>query len=47
MKFLIEKIVYQAKPTLRVQFPGNKAVGGWHRDRDYNHPIDEINFWVQ
>ena len=41
-----EKIVYQAKPTLRVQFPGNKAVGGWHRDRDYNHPIDEINFWV-
>lgn len=41
-----EKIVYQAKPTLRIQFPNNKAVGGWHRDRDYNHPIEEINFWI-
>tara|TARA_B110000003_G_scaffold120964_1_gene123386 strand:+ start:310 stop:1026 length:717 start_codon:yes stop_codon:yes gene_type:complete len=41
-----EKIIYQAKPTLRIQFPNNKAVGGWHRDRDYNHPIEEINFWV-
>ena len=41
-----EKLVYQAKPTLRVQFPDNKAVGGWHKDRDYNHPIEEINVWV-
>jgi hypothetical protein len=41
-----EKLVYQKKPTLRVQFPGNKAVGGWHRDRDYNHPLEEINIWV-
>jgi ectoine hydroxylase-related dioxygenase (phytanoyl-CoA dioxygenase family) len=41
-----ERLVYQAKPTLRVMFPNNRAVGGWHRDRDYNHPIEEINIWV-
>ena len=41
-----EKLIYQFKPTLRVQFPGNKAVGGWHRDREYNHPSEEINIWV-
>ena len=27
-------------------FPNNKAVGEFHRDRDYNHPIGEINIWV-
>lgn len=27
-------------------FPDNKAVGDWHRDREYNHPIEEINIWV-
>lgn len=41
-----ENLVYQARPTLRVCFPGNKAVGDWHRDSDYNHPIEEINLWV-
>ena len=41
-----EKLVYQRKPTLRVQFPGNKAVGGFHRDRDYNHPPEEKNIWI-
>ena len=41
-----ENLVYQARPTLRVSFPGNKAVGDWHRDSDYNHPTEEINVWV-
>jgi len=41
-----EDLVYQAKPTLRVHFHNNLAVGGFHRDRDYNHPIEEINIWV-
>jgi len=41
-----EKLVFQSKPTLRVQFPNNKAVGGFHRDSDYNHPSEEINIWV-
>ena len=45
-KVFKESLVYQAKPTLRVMFPNNKAVGEFHRDRDYNHPIDEINIWV-
>ncbi len=41
-----ESLIYQAKPTLRVMFPNNKAVGDFHRDREYNHPLDEINIWV-
>ena len=41
-----EFLVYQGRPTLRVMFPNNKAVGEFHRDRDYNHPIEEINIWV-
>ncbi|MDA8905273.1 hypothetical protein N9I58_02280 [Candidatus Thioglobus sp.] len=41
-----EKLVYQKSPTLRVQFPGNKAVFEFHRDRDYNHPVEEINIWI-
>jgi hypothetical protein len=41
-----EDLVYQNRPTLRVCFPGNKAVGDWHRDRDYNHPVEEVNIWV-
>jgi hypothetical protein len=41
-----EDLVYQSRPTLRVNFPNNKAVGDWHRDREYNHPLEEINIWV-
>jgi hypothetical protein len=41
-----ERLVYQAKPTLRVHFPNNMAVGGFHRDSEYNHPIEEVNIWV-
>ena len=41
-----EELIYQSRPTLRVNFPGNKAVGDWHRDREYNHPLEEINVWV-
>ena len=44
--FFKENLIYQSRPTLRVNFPNNKAVGDWHRDRDYNHPIEEINVWV-
>ena len=39
-------IIYQRWPTFRVHLPGNVAVGGWHRDSDYNHPPHEINFIV-
>ena len=38
------QMLYQRRPTFRVHLPGNVATGGWHRDGDYNHPLDEINF---
>ena len=41
-----EKLIYQRRPTLRAHFPESKAVGVFHRDRDYNHPIEEINIWI-
>lgn len=41
-----EEIVYQKIPTFRVQLVGNLGVGQFHRDRDYNHGVDEINFWL-
>jgi len=41
-----EDLVFQRKPTLRIHLPNNKAVGEFHKDRDYNHPIEEINVWV-
>lgn len=39
-----DKIIYQKWPSFRVHLPNNVAVGGWHRDGDYNHPEGEINF---
>ena len=41
-----ESLVFQKRPTLRIMFPNNMAVGGFHRDREYNHPLEEINIWV-
>lgn len=36
-----------APPTLRLHFPGPRALGKPHRDRDYaGHTGAEINFWV-
>jgi len=54
--FKDDVIVYQKRPTFRVQLPNNTAVPsdlggdperpGLHRDSDFNHPLGEINFWV-
>ena len=54
--FKDDVIVYQKRPTFRVQLPNNTAVQsdlggdpdkpGLHRDSDFNHPEGEINFWV-
>jgi len=41
-----EDILFQKKPTFRVHMKGNVAVGGYHKDRDYNHSEHEINFFV-
>ena len=41
-----EPVVFQKVPTFRIQFPGNIAVGEKHKDSDYNHLSNAINFWV-
>ena len=37
-------LIYQKWPSFRIHLPNNVAVGGWHKDGDYNHPSGEINF---
>ena len=41
-----EKILFQRYPTFRVSLPNNVAVGGFHKDSDYNHDSKEINFFL-
>jgi hypothetical protein len=41
-----EELIFQKKPTFRIHLPSNLSVGDYHRDRDYGHPIEEINVWV-
>lgn len=41
-----EDIAYQKVPSFRVHMPLNMAVGEFHRDKDYGHGDDEMNFWV-
>ena len=41
-----DSLVFQKRPTFRVHLNGNKAVGEFHKDSNYNHPIEEINFFV-
>jgi len=46
-----DKIVVQAKPTFRICYPGNKAVGEYHKDRDYRNidwalKVRELNFFL-
>lgn len=39
-------IIYQTKPTFRVQAPNNIAVAKWHKDKAYNHSSNEINVFL-
>jgi len=39
-------IVYQKIPAFRVCIPNNRSVGEVHRDFDYNHPKEEMNYWL-
>ena len=46
-----EQIVYQKVPTFRLHFPGNIAVGEYHRDREYrdlewSKRVKEFNFFL-
>ncbi len=29
-----------------MNLPGNVAVGSWHKDKDFGHDPNEINFWM-
>ena len=41
-----ESIIYQKIPTFRTHLPNNLGVAEYHRDRDYNHSIHEINVFL-
>jgi len=46
-----EPIVYQSIPTFRIAFPGNIAVGEWHKDKWYRNgewaaSVKEDNFYL-
>jgi len=41
-----EDFLYQRIPTFRVHQPDNIAVAKFHKDCDYSHTKDEINFYL-
>ena len=46
-----EEIVYQKIPTFRLHFPGNIAVGEWHKDKWYrdekwHEEVCELNYYL-
>ena len=46
-----EEIVYQKIPTFRLHFPGNIAVGEyhkdkWYRDKDWHEEVCELNYYL-
>ncbi len=41
-----EPFCFQRVPTFRIHLPSNVAVGEFHTDGDYSHPVGELNFWV-
>jgi hypothetical protein len=46
-RFQYDEIIFQKIPTFRVQLgDGNLGVGEWHKDKTYNHGVDELNFWM-
>jgi len=45
-QFSGKNIIYQTKPTFRVQAPNNIAVAKWHKDKAYNHSTNEINIFL-
>jgi hypothetical protein len=41
-----EPLLYQTKPTVRFHLPGNHAVSNFHKDSQYNHNREEVNFFM-
>ncbi len=39
-----ESFLYQSFPTFRVHLPENVAVGAFHNDAAFNHPLGEMNY---
>jgi len=39
-------LLNQRIPTFRVHLPWNRAIGEFHRDVDYAHQAEEVNWWV-
>ena len=44
--FFKKSVIFQSKPTLRIQLPNTISVGGYHRDSDYGHQKKSLNFWL-
>jgi len=44
--FEYSEIVYQKIPTFRIHQVDNLGVGEWHKDKAYQHGINEVNFWL-
>jgi hypothetical protein len=40
------EVVYQAFPSVRVQYPNNLSVFEFHKDGDYNHSNQELNTFM-
>tara|TARA_B110000438_G_scaffold206836_1_gene198571 strand:+ start:408 stop:1049 length:642 start_codon:yes stop_codon:yes gene_type:complete len=45
-KMFDEPVLYQTFPTFRVHQPNNVAVGEFHKDSDFGHDTNEVNFWL-
>ena len=41
-----EEILVQEFPSFRIHQPNNIAVGQFHKDSDFGHNTNEINFWL-
>lgn len=41
-----EEVVYQRIPTFRTQLVGNLGVFEYHKDKQYNHNLEEVNFFL-
>ena len=44
--FKDEEIIFQTYPSFRIHQPNNIAVGKYHRDSDFGHNTNELNFWL-
>ena len=40
------QILFQKFPTFRVHQPSNIGTFGWHKDSDYNHNENEVNYYM-